>query len=279
MKYKKWLFSFLAPIAFGVHAENWVKDDGFEAEKSSWILEKQGASFDTTEKHSGARSLKLSDFKGSSAMQKIPVNQTEAQPLEISAWCKSAGIKKKSPKSRTYLLPVAIFQNGQSDYHMEPLAFEEGDSDWSKRMIHYVPRNPLKELLLYAVLENCEGNVWVDDVSVGTAGKSENGDNCLKNASFLQGGNSWKIWNGFIDLGTGREGSPNSLCFSFPDEKTKGAHATQKVTLDQKEAVPILFSVWSKVKGVLEKGKSQDYYMHLTVFYQDGTANWQVPPP
>jgi len=278
MKYKKWLFSFLVPIAFAVHAENWVKDDGFEAEKSSWILEKQGASFDTTEKHSGTRSLKLSDFKGSSAIQKIPVNQTEAQPLEISVWCKSAGIKKKSPKSRTYLLPVAIFQNGQSDYHMEPLAFEDGNSDWSKRMIHYIPRSPLKELDLYLILENCEGNVWVDDVSVGTAGKSENGDNCLKNASFLQGGNSWKIWNGFIDLGTGREGSPNSLCFSFPDEKTQGAHATQKVTLDQKEAAPILFSVWSKTKGVLEKGKSQDYYMHLTVFYQDGTTNWQVPP-
>lgn len=101
-------------------------------------------------------------------------------------------------------------------------------------------------------------------------------DERVVNGSFAAESSGWSIYRGQADAAVSHDGAGGSLRLAFEAGMKGQAIAHQKVALDQEDAAPFAYSVWTKCEGLPpEAVPSHDNFgIELCVNYRDGGSQW-----
>ncbi len=152
-------------------AGNLVKNSRFSPLNHGWKY--WNCKFDPSESRTadGSGSCRF-DYKNNSVPghveQTVELNQTEAEPIALSVWCKtdipdSWGEDPKNFAFNTCL----IFADGTKSWKNR-LAIPAGKSDWKEYQFMINAGKPVKSIIIYGRYANHKGKVWFDEFSVET---------------------------------------------------------------------------------------------------------------
>ncbi len=152
-------------------SSNLVKNHCFTKLLSSWKL--WNCAFDPTESRvaDGSGSCKF-DYKDNSrpghVEQTVELNQTQAEPIAVSVWCKTDipdawGMDRKNFALNT----CVIFTDGTKSWKNR-VAIPAGKSDWKQYQLLIPASKPVKSVIIYGRYANHRGQVWFDDFVVET---------------------------------------------------------------------------------------------------------------
>lgn len=101
-------------------------------------------------------------------------------------------------------------------------------------------------------------------------------DERIVNGSFAAGSSGWSIYRGHVDAAVSRDRPGGSLRLEFADGMKGQAIAHQKVALNQEEAAPFAYSVWTKCEGLPQEAvpSHDNFGIELCVNYRDGRSQW-----
>lgn len=101
-------------------------------------------------------------------------------------------------------------------------------------------------------------------------------DERVVNGSFAAESSGWSIYRGQVDAAVSHDGAGGSLRLAFEAGMKGQAIAHQKVALNQEDAAPFAYSVWTKCEGLPpEAVPSHDNFgIELCVNYRDGGSQW-----
>lgn len=105
--------------------------------------------------------------------------------------------------------------------------------------------------------------------------QSHSATNLLKNGCFDEDNlwNSWQKYESGFSIVTG-EGRDGTTCIYLTNNKPEvKSGASQTLTLDQLQPVPIIISGWSKAENVSGTADS-GYSIYVDILYNDGTPLW-----
>ncbi len=148
---------------------NRLVNPGFEAGSPDalpgWSSWENGFSLDASERHTGARSLRLESADPSIAVgagQAAPLKQTLATPLIVRGWSKAH--KVNAPSERSYCLYVDIYYTDGTKLYGQTVPFEPGTHDWQFGQTSIETTKPVAAVSVYAMLRGATGTVWFDDL-------------------------------------------------------------------------------------------------------------------
>ena len=170
---------------------NMLKDGGFERPKAKnltgfdWVHHSKQKFYeiDSTVKHSGKNSLKISNIIGTY----LPITSNSmtldkfTKPLKISGWAKYENIQRRSADGKLYSMPFiglwGYTAAGRNSITIGINCFSEGTKDWfyfeqiytpeelKRRSAHLVGDKALKGFTFRINIANQPGTIWFDDLS------------------------------------------------------------------------------------------------------------------
>lgn len=170
---------------------NLLKDGGFERPRGKnltgfdWVhpSKQKFYSIDSTVKHSGKNSLKISNVTGTY----LPITSNHIKienfkkPLKISGWAKYENLQTTTSTGKRYGLPfIGIWgmnKAGRNSLAISAANFKAGSGDWfyferiytpdeiKRRSAHLTGQNALAGFTFRINIANQPGTVWFDDLS------------------------------------------------------------------------------------------------------------------
>lgn len=250
-----------ADISFEIAKRNVVdrKISVFE----SWDNYAEGYEMDEANLHLGLSSLKLANYEADrefGAKQVVVLEQTQARPLIFGGYSKAMNVSGK--KDADYSIYVDLLNDDGTYSWGYTVSFDPGTHDWQYNQGFIYPEKPIKMAMLHILFRGKHtGEVWFDDVFC-----KELTDEEIKKT----GKQEWdKYIDGFeLDLEVKHSGTKAVFVNKIEPSGTYGAR--QRIDLNQKRAIPIKISGWSRaedVKGAVDS----DYSLYADITYADGT--------
>jgi hypothetical protein len=129
----------------------------------------KGFDYDTTSAHavSGSRSIhvrndSVTDFRGVSV--RVEVNQSAAEPLELSGWSKCVDVSGDA--NNDYALYADITYTDGTPLYGRVARFTTGTHDWEYSSFVIEPEKPIAAVNLYALFRRHTGEAWFDHLAL-----------------------------------------------------------------------------------------------------------------
>jgi hypothetical protein len=202
-----------------VHAQNQIKNPGFENEKDGWNF--WGGKQDDNA-HSGKASLKVSnsDFKWSGADQKILI-QEGVKKAELSGWMKTENVEKGTNTWEVARIACEFLNEaGELTGGYPPITGQaSGTTDWKQYKQTYAVPDGAKEIRIQLALSNAKGTVWYEDIELklfdsggqlvqarSITGPMDEGEWYALETNTRNDGSHYVDWSSLLDAPAGKHG-------------------------------------------------------------------------
>ncbi len=132
-----------------------------------WISSaRSNDSLDLAVKHSGARSVKITNLAPDESLvsQSVTLDQTEPTPILAGGWSKAE--KASGAVDGNYSIYLDIAYNDGTNLFGQVAPFTPGTHDWEYKEVLVKPAKPIKSLTYNLIFRYRTGTVWFDDVSL-----------------------------------------------------------------------------------------------------------------
>ena len=148
--------------------ENRLPDPGFEAATASnWAKNEREYEIDSSESHSGKRSLKLHNLvptERSGASRTIMLNQKTPRPIVVRGHAKAQNVSGRS--DRGFAIYVDIYYTDGTALYGNTIDWQTGTTGWQYGTMTIEPAKPIRNVNVYLLLRGHAGTAWFDDVFV-----------------------------------------------------------------------------------------------------------------
>ena len=147
---------------------NLLPDPGFEAATaSSWSKNQREYEIDSSQAHSGRRSLKLHNLvptERSSVSRTIMLNQKTARPIIVRGHAKAKNVS--GHRDRGFSIYVDIYHTDGTANYGNTIDWQTGTTDWQYGTMTIEPAKPIRNVNVYLLLRSHAGTAWFDDIFV-----------------------------------------------------------------------------------------------------------------
>ena len=160
--------AFSHEVVFLPGSLNLLPDPGFEAATaSSWSKNQREYEIDSSEAHSGRRSLKLHNLvptEQSSVSRTIMLNQKTARPIIVRGHAKAKSVS--GHRDRGFSIYVDIYHTDGTANYGNTIDWQTGTTDWQYGTMTIEPAKPIRNVNVYLLLRAHAGTAWFDDIFV-----------------------------------------------------------------------------------------------------------------
>jgi hypothetical protein len=158
-------------VIFLPESLNLLPDPGFEkAAASGWSRNEGAYEIDSSESHSGKRSLKLhnlSPAERSGASRAITLNQKTPRPIIVRGHAKAEAVS--GHRDSGFAIYVDIYYTDGTALYGNTIDWQTGTTGWQYGTTTIEPAKPIRNVNVYLLLRGHAGTAWFDDVFVTEA--------------------------------------------------------------------------------------------------------------